>query len=92
VISESTTQAAAAGRGWTRSRERSLLLGNLLVLALAILGAWAPLRGSGGSQALFVVARELAPLWAIFVLVHALLVVRRVQSDEYCSRCSRSSS
>jgi hypothetical protein len=39
------------------------LLSNLLVLALAVLAAWAPLRhGEDSSQALLAVARELAPL------------------------------
>ena len=84
ISSQPAPSAAASGRGWPRARERSLLLTNLLALALAALTAWAPLRHSGSSsQALLVVARELAPLWAVFLLVHVALVVRRVRSDEY---------
>jgi cell division protein FtsW len=59
-------------------------LTNLLVLGLAILAAWAPLRHRTDSgQALLGVARELAPLWGVFLLVHAALAARRIQTDEY---------
>src|SRR5438270_10999383 len=79
-----TAGGPAESRGGRRARERSLLLANLLILALAILAAWAPLRGSRHApEALLAIARELAPLWLVFLLVHAALAVRRIESDEY---------
>src|SRR5205807_2484248 len=80
LIRPTALQAA----GTPRARERSLLLTNLLVLGLAILCAWAPVRGGGhGREALVTAARELAPLWVAFLLLHVGLVVRRVEADEY---------
>src|SRR5262245_57946913 len=75
---------ARQGQGLPRARERGLLLSNLLVLALAILCAWAPERGGGhGREALVTAARELAPLWVAFFLLHLGLVFRRIEADEY---------